>query len=450
MLQSSQTQATQAPSFYTNYLSNIANQASGFLPGQPCAPQYVGAQPLQTKAFESACKSAGTYQPSIAAGQGYIGQAAGQDITGAAQPFLQAGTTASPLCAAKPLISQAGGLNLAGLASEYMSPYIQCAVQRMSDIGMRNIRQNLAPQATAAAVGSGQFGSQRGAQVLGQVEANAMQDLNSQIANMLNTGYTTALCAAKAKQGILSQLAGTTSAAQQAQNQAQLTAGQTAASAAAQEAKALQEAGLGMGTLGTQGQNINLACINALATLGGQQQTIGQNQQMFPLTTLSNLASILQGYSIPTTTKTQLCMSPLSAAAAIGAGTLGMFTPTTTGGVAPINSIFSSLKDMFNSNSGPELLGGGGGTLPPETQTLPDGRVYDRCGNILSDAVELSGLFNPPSSSPVGLFNPPVISCAGYVDESPIKFSAKGGLMKAASGGAIGCKSTRKRGGLPK
>ena len=104
MLQSSQTQATQAPCFYTNYLSNVASQASNLLPGQPCAPQYVGAQPLQTKAFETACQTAGTFQPSIATGQQYLGQAAGQDITGAAQPFLTAGTTASPLCAAKPLI----------------------------------------------------------------------------------------------------------------------------------------------------------------------------------------------------------------------------------------------------------------------------------------------------------------------------------------------------------
>jgi hypothetical protein len=404
MLQSSQTQATQAPSFYTNYLSNIASQAGNFLPGQPCAPQYVGAQPLQTKAFQSACQSSGTYQPFVQQGTGFIGQAAGQDITGAAQPFLQAGTTASPLSAAQPLINQAGGLNLAQLAGEYMSPYIQCAVQRMSDIGMRNIRQNLAPQATAAAVGSGQFGSQRGAQVLGQVEANAMQDLNSQIANMLNTGYTTALCAAKAKQGILSQLAGTTSAAQQAQNQAQLTAGQTAASAATQQANALQQAGLGMGTLGTQGQNINLADINALATLGGQQQTIGQNQQMFPMTTLSNLASILQGYNIPTTTQTTLCMSPLSAAAAIGAGTLGMFTPTTAGGVAPINSVFCTVKGWFSGGGG-----GGGGINPP-----PVTCYYDTNGNL--------------------------VYCQGFKE---------GGLVKTKAGGSIGCKSTRTRGGLP-
>jgi hypothetical protein len=421
MLQSSQTQATQAPSFYTNYLSNIANQASGLLPGQPCAPQYVGAQPLQTKAFETVCQNLGAQQGAFQTGQEFVGQAANQNIAGAVSPYLKAGTAVGGLCAAQPLISKAGGLNLAGLASEYMSPYIQCAVQKMSDIGMRNIRQNLAPQATAAAVGSGQFGSQRGAQVLGQVEANAMQDLNSQIANMLNTGYTTALCAAKYKQNALDTLASTVAQAQGAQNTANIQAAQAAGCAAYKQAYALNQAGLGLGTLGSQAATQNLACINALATLGGQQQTIGQNQQMFPLTTLSNLASILQGYSIPTTTSTTLCMSPLSAAAAIGAGTLGMFTPTTPGGVAPINAVICTVKGWFpGSTSGPELLGGGG-----ESGGGGGGITYNPDGSYNTS----SGTVNPNEYS------------AG---------SANGGLIRAASGGSIGCKSTRKRGGLPK
>ena len=366
LLQSSQTQATQAPSFYTDYLSKIAGKAQGMLPGGACAPQYVGAQPLQTAAFQQACTTKGTYQPFVQSGQGLLCRAAGQNIVGAAQPFLAAGTSASPLCAAKPLICQAANINLGGLAQQYMSPYLSSAVQTMSDIANRNIMQNLAPQATSAAVGSGQFGSQRGAQVLGQVEANAMQDLNSQIASMLNAGYGQALCAAKARMGALSQLAGTTATAQQAQNAAQLQAAQTAEQAAAQQAQTLQQAGLGMGTLGQAGQNINLACINALATLGAQQQQIAQNKQMFPLSTLSNLSSILQGYSIPTSTQTTLCMSPLSAGAALAAGTVGALTPTTPGGTSPLEQAWTTIK----------------GWLPTQTSTLPSNQqTVDANGN---------------------------------------------------------------------
>ena len=434
MLQSAQTQATQAPSFYTDYLSNIASKAQGFLPGGANAPQFVGAQPLQQKAFEAACTTAGTYQPFVQAGQQYLGQSAGTDITGAAQPFLEAGTRASPLCAARPLINTATCLNLGCLAGQYMNPFVRNAVSCLADIGMRNIRTNLSPLATAAAVGSGQFGSQRGAQVLGQVQSNAMRDLNSQIANMLTSGYGQALTAAGQKQSALGQLAGTTASAQQAQNQAQLQAAQTAASSAAQEAQALREAGLGMGTLGQAGQNINLADINALATLGGQQQTIGQNQQMLPLTTLSNLASILQGYSIPTTTKTTLCMSPLSGLGTIASGALGMLTPRydaqgrPIAGSSPFDIAKGAFKDLFGSGATPSPGAGclSGGT--PSFGGCSGYYCYDYTGGTYGQP-DLSGQFDALSNLASGC--------------------ASGGAVKAKSGGAIGCASTRKRGGLP-
>ena len=356
LLQSSQNKTTTAPAYYTDYLSNLATAGKAAQQGA----EFVGAQPLQTKAFEAVCQNFGNAQPAFATGQEYVGQAAGQDVTGAASPFLAAGTSASPLStlqpyaqsamsstglnAASPYLQKATGTSPADLAAEYMNPYLKTAVQSMSDIAQRNIRQNLSPQATAAAVGSGQFGSQRGAQVLGQVQAQAEQDLNNQIAQMMASGYGQALCAA-GKQNALTAQAGQTAGAlqqgqnqiasglgstavtaQNAQNQANLTAAQTAAQAAANEANVLNQAGQNMGTLGSQASAANLACINALATLGGQQQTIGQNEQNFPLSTLASLSGLLQGYSIPVGTKTTLCASPLSTLAGAATGTAGFFT----------------------------------------------------------------------------------------------------------------------------
>ena len=213
LLQSSQNKETTAPGYYTDYLSNLASQGKTAA-GQA---QYVGAQPLQTEAFCQAQKNFGVQQGALASAQGLVGCASNVDITGAATPYLTAGTTASPLCAAKPLICGAANLNISCLASQYMSPYIKTAVQGMSDIAHRNIRNNLSPAATAAAVGSGQFGSQRGAQVLGQIQAQAEQCLNQQIANLENQGFAQALAAAQAKQSALGQLANTTATAQQAQ-----------------------------------------------------------------------------------------------------------------------------------------------------------------------------------------------------------------------------------------
>lgn len=426
LLQSSQNKETTAPGYYTDYLSNLASKGKS----AACQAQYVGAQPLQEKAFTEAQGNFGAQQGALASAQGLVGCAANTDITGAAQPYLTAGTSASPLCAAKPLICSAANLNLSCLASQYMSPYIQTAVQGLSDIAHRNIRQNLSPAATAAAVGSGQFGSQRGAQVLGQIQAQAEQCLNQQIANMENQGFAQALQAATAKQGALGSLANTTATAQQAQNQAQLTAGSTAAQAAANEGQLLNTAGTNLGNLAQTGANMNLACVNALATLGGQQQTIAQNAQNFPLTKLQSLSSLLQGYSIPTGTKTTLCMSPFSAAAAIGAGGLGV--------VKNLPGITKNLKDAFAEQKAKAPLiptggKGGGGCGINGLCDCTSGCCTDCCTDCCSCCDCYSCCCCDCN----------YCACCCYCG------CAEGGSVNAKARGYTGCASTYSRGALP-
>lgn len=526
MLQSSQTQATNAPGYYTDYLSNLATK------GQDAAgkAQFVGAQPLQTQAFCKVATNFGAQQPAFQTGQGYVGQAAGQDVTGAASPYLTAGTTASPLNAldpyAKSAMSTTGvqtatplvcrGTNISGLsaadpylqkatttspadlASQYMNPFINTAVQSLSDIGQRNIRQNIAPAATAAAVGSGQFGSQRGAQVMGQMKSQAEQDLNSQISQLLSQGYGQALCAAgkqnaltasagstagtlanqqaqnlvnagtslgTLQQGantIASNLGSTASQAQTAQNQANLTAAQTAAQAAANEGQLLNTAGANMGSLGTQAANTNLACINALSTLGGQQQTIGQNEQNFPLTNLASLSNLLQGYSIPTSTSTTLCMSPISGLAAAGTGLGGLLANDPKTGK-------NMLENITGSNS---LTGLAGNSLDWLS------RKFSSPSNTTTDAdFDVGGGFNPAGDVGGGSYEQDEEGNWVWVPKrasgGSIQSRAMGGLvggMPCMSDGIrcmagtictpycttnasptqiMGCASTQYRGGLP-
>lgn len=412
LLQSSQTQATTAPNFYTDYLSNLATQ------GQQAAQQaqYVGAQPLQEQAFQMASQNAGVFQPAVAQGQQYAGQAARTNILGAmdpyaatalatsgaqlAQPYLQTGATMGGLSAANPYLQQATQ-SPAGLAQQYMNPFINTAVQSMSDIAQRNLQQNLAPQATAAMVGSGQYGSQRGAQVLGQVQRQAEQDLNNQIAQMLTSGYGQALTAAGQQNALLGQMGGTAGtltnqqaqniinagqqlgSLQQAQNQIAAGLGATATSGAANQATALNQAAQQLGTLGQTGQNMSLADINALATLGGQQQTIAQNRQLFPLTNLSTLSAMLRGYTVPTMTTTQAQASPLSVLAGTTTGLAGLYQPiydssgrvvtdpSTGKPVTTAGNIGAGLKNLWNDITGtlPDFTGTG--TSLPENTVFP-------------------------------------------------------------------------------
>ena len=276
LLQSSQTKETIIPDAQKSALCSVAKQVGACL----TKGKYIGATGLQNQAFKNAAAHAGIANPDLNASAHTLTSAAATNVSGAANPYLK----------------QALKTNPAQLAQCYMSPYIKNAVQGMSNVAMRNIQQNLDPQATAASVGSGQFGSQRGAQVLGQINANAMNDLNSQIANMENTGYGNALQAATARQNLLNNM------------------GSTAANAAAACAQAKNTAGANLANLGKTRSCINIACTQNLANLGAECQTIQQNAQCYGLSRACKAATTLGKLNVPTKTKTTLCMSPLSAA----------------------------------------------------------------------------------------------------------------------------------------
>lgn len=328
LLESSQQQATVAPDFYNNYLSNLAGAGTTAATGA----QYVGAQPLQEKAFQAVENVPQSYQPTL--------QAAGQTLGAAAG-------SASPLSSATPYL-QTAGKDPSQLASQYMSPYITNVVNALGDAGQRNIQQNLAPRATAGAVGSGQFGSQRGAQVLGQTISNADRDILNQQYQALNTGYGQAL----------------TAAGQQNALQAQM--GSTAGQLASSGQQNLTQAGQAQSALAAQQQGLSLADINALSTLGGQQQTIAQNKELFPLNNLSTLSGMLRGYSIPTTTKTTHQASPLSVVGGAITGTADLFTKIPGTNTTKFDNLTSGLGNAYD-----KLTGVFKGTTNPSTG-LPD------------------------------------------------------------------------------
>lgn len=339
MLQSSENKETIAPDYYKSALSTIANCGKAAMQ----SGKFIGAVPLQQQAFSNASTNAGAYKPTLTESGNVTGEAADVNIAGAANPYLSA----------------AYGQDPSQLAASYMSPYIQNAVQGMSNIGMRNIQQNLSPQATAAAVGSGQFGSQRGAQVLGQVQANAMNDLNSQIANMENAGYSNALQAATARQSLLNQL------------------GSTAGSVSAACASAKNTAGANLANLGQIMSNTNIACAELLSKLGAECQTIKQNEQCYALSKMCKYATMLGKNQVPTTVKTTMCMSPLSTAAAVGSGIVGginMLCKGITAANKVINNPIVKKTGLFGKASGGLICGAMGCASLSNYGALPQGR----------------------------------------------------------------------------
>jgi hypothetical protein len=341
LLESSQSTATVAPDFYNNYLSGLATSGTK----AATDAKYIDTQPLQTEAFTDVGKVSKLYEPTSTA--------AGTALTSAANAN-------APLSAATPYY-QTASADPSQLASKYMSPYITNVVNSLGEAGQRNIMQNLAPSATAGAVGSGQFGSTRGAQVLGQTLSNANRDILNAQSQSLNQGYNQALAAAGQQNALQAQM------------------GTSAGSLSSMGTQNLTAAGRAQAELAKQIQDQALADINAKATLGSQQQTIAQNKELFPLSNLTTASGLLRGYSVPTTTKTTAQMSPLSAAATIGAGAAGLVQPkysSVTGAIIPGSSLYDQIKKSFGIDTPATTPAGGstGGTgSTTGTNGLPQG-----------------------------------------------------------------------------
>ena len=239
-----QNQVTSAPSWYTDYLSDLSKGVTAGVSGA----QFANVQPLQKAAFEKAAATTDQYPAYFNEALKFVGDVGQKDIT--AKPVDP--KTGLPIKDGESRIEQ------------FMNPYTTQVVDALGSLGQRNIQQFLAPQATASAVGTGQFGSKRGAEVLGQAINTGLMNTQAAQSQALQQGYTEALRAAQADQ--------------------------------TQKLNAAQQ----YGSLATAGQAANLADINALATLGGQQQTINQNQQLFPLTAANLGAQALRGYNVPT------------------------------------------------------------------------------------------------------------------------------------------------------
>lgn len=358
LVTSAQTNQTTAPSFYLDYLNNLAQQ------GTNANPQFAGPSPLQTQGFDLAASTPGAWKPAMNMGMGYLGQVNNYDPTQAASGALTSALGKDAMGAANPYLTSAANpaYNTVG---NYMSPYINDVVNSIGTLGEQNILQNVAPQATAGVVGAGQFGSQRGAQALGQTLNNASQAITGQQATALNTGYQQAMTQAQNGanlQGQLGQIAGNLTNAQQ-QNLG--TIGQIQGNLTSQEQQNLINAANTGGNLASQTGALSWNDVTGLLNAGSQQQQLSQAAQMFPLTAATAQSQLLRGYQIPTSTTSSLTAP----------GTQN------TSGLSPLQTV-SGLAALLNS--GKNLFSGSGSSPIDYNTTSNAGSVNgaDYAANI--------------------------------------------------------------------
>jgi hypothetical protein len=309
-----------APEFYTNYLQDIANL------GQNAVTQggVAGFSPLQQQAL--------TMAPNVA--------------------FSGAGS----LGAASQLLGEAGATTMPDVVADYMNPYTSRVVDEMGRLQQRNIRENVLPNLAGAAVGTGQFGSRRQAQVTGQTLRDLQSDLAGKQLGALQQGYT--------------------------------EAGKFAQS----DLERALNAGRSFTTLGQEQQNLGIGGLKTLFDYGGQEQALGQRMLDYPMAQTQAFAKLLQGYQVPTgqvqqTTGSEgYSNSPLSQIAGLMTGLGSLFSKKDGGEIrmARGGSVKKPMSATMRGKGRRMKVGGyadGGAT--PIAYTDGMGHIYDTDGNLV-------------------------------------------------------------------
>jgi hypothetical protein len=272
------------PEWYTNYAMDVLSGQKA-LANRPYEtapmPRVAGFTPTQQQAFGMTGTAATAYQPLF------------NQATGVAQ---SAANAPGALNTAQPFLTQAGQTSVSNIGS-YMNPYNDAVINRIGELGTRNLTENILPQIEGRYIQAGQlgFGSRDGMGTPSGMmtdTARAVRDTSADILGQqtqaLQQGYTQAAGLAGTDLSRFGNLASTVGDLAQTQQQQQL-----AASGA-------------LSSLGGQAQSLGLTGAGALGGVGAMQQQQGQKnldvaygdflrQQGYPQEQINNMINTFKG-----------------------------------------------------------------------------------------------------------------------------------------------------------
>ena len=324
----SSTEQTVLPDWYTNYALDILGnqraiaerpfQAYADETGKPI-PRFADFSPDQQKGFEATRQGAFTFRPELGVASTKTQDIFGRSAMGVAQPsFQQAGqytaqsTTPTGLGMAQPFLQQAGQSSVSNIG-QYMNPYTEQVANRIGQMGLRTLNEQLLPGISDKMIAAGQFGGTRQAELMGRALRDTMEGISAQQAQALQQGYGQALSTAGtdlARQAQLASTAGGLGFQQQgalAQAGQQMGAlGQQMAGVYGQDTSNQLAAAGQLANLAQQRQTQELAGAGALQNVGAQQQALAQKnldfarsewerEQAYPQEQVSGLMGALQG-----------------------------------------------------------------------------------------------------------------------------------------------------------
>lgn len=278
------TATTGIPQFLSDYTQGLLGKSNAVAGeafqayGQPRIAQF---SPDQLQAFEMTRQNAGQFMPNvneaIDVSQGTLGN--------------------NPLQTASPFINAASSTFTGGNVTPYLNPYIENVVNRVGELGARNLREQLMPAIGDQFIKAGQYGSSTMQQTVGRALRDTEESVLAEQNKALAQGYNTA-----------GQLFG--------QDMSRLAGlGQTAGNLTSQGSRDALAAAQQMGTLSNLGQSMGLRDAAALEAVGQTQQQQGQRnldlayqdfleQREYPKTQLSFMSNMLRGIPYGTSTAT--------------------------------------------------------------------------------------------------------------------------------------------------
>jgi len=271
------------PQFMSDYTQGLLSRANA-IAAEPYraygGPRLAEFTPEQQRSFDLTSSSVGQFMPTINTGLDYTRQAAGKSSYGAAQPYMDIAGRTAP-----------------SMIGEYMSPYQDLVANRIGVLAGRNLRENLMPNINRDFIRAGQYGSSRMMDTIGGALRDTQESALAAQADLLNKGYGQAIGAAQTDLNRFADL------------------GQLAGNLTTQDVNTLLSSGAQMGTLGQQGQAMNLKDLAALEAVGQTQQGQAQKgldiaygdfqrQRDYPKDQLSMLNALIRGLPYGSTTST--------------------------------------------------------------------------------------------------------------------------------------------------
>ena len=332
------------PTWYSDYTQGLISKANA-IAAEPYQPynqaRIAGFDPLQMQAYNQTGQLSSQYQPLMDMSKNAIMNAGSGSSVNAAQPYINQALQYNPYQAASGAMGQASGLigqsygetsslaqpyfnqanqytqqgaqGTAGLANpymqqasqlsgqgaqtglggiqDYMNPYQDQVVNRIGELGARNLKENLLPNIQDRAIQSGTFGGSRSGEAIGRALRDTQESTLAQQSAALQSGYTQAgqqlqadkarqLQAAQQQAGFGQQAAGMAAADYQrmlAAGQQQAAMGQSAAGLAGADLARYGQAGAQMGALAQMQGNLagaagtqNLQAAQQMGTMSNQ------------------------------------------------------------------------------------------------------------------------------------------------------------------------------------